>query len=169
MKNFMRYVIDAHNTIHSFSYYLNLLDQNYTLCLKSFINDCSNYCDKKKIKLILVFDGNPPFDWSKDENGMTIIFSGKKKDADTIISNNIDLAKNTILVTNDKGIKKNTVFSGCKYLSPKKFCQLIYPHYHNKSSEIQNSNKIRGLNSQELMWWKKEIKKELKKKNESPK
>ena len=164
MKNFTRYVVDAHNTIHSFPYYLDLLDRDYILCLKNFINDCSNYCDNKKVKLILVFDGNPPFDLSKNGNDMTIIFSGKKKDADTIISNTIDLAKNTIVVTKDKGIKQNTAFSGCKYLSPKKFCQLIYPNYHKKSSEIQNHNKLRGLTSQEVLWWKKEMNEELKKK-----
>ena len=164
MKNFTRYVVDAHNTIHSFPYYLDLLDRDYILCLKNFINDCSNYCDNKKVKLILVFDGNPPFDLSKNGNNMTIIFSGKKKDADTIISNTIDLAKNTIVVTKDKGIKQNTAFSGCKYLSPKKFCQLIYPNYHKKSSEIQNHNKLRGLTSQEVLWWKKEMNEELKKK-----
>ena len=111
-----------------------------------------------------MFDGNPPFDLSKNGNNTTIIFSGKKKDADTIISNTIDLAKNTIVVTKDKGIKQNTAFSGCKYLSPKKFCQLIYPKYPKKSSEIQNHNKLRGLTSQEVLWWKKEMNEELKKK-----
>lgn len=159
------YVIDGHNTIHSVSHYLNLLDKDYPSCLRTLIADCSNYCISREITMILVFDGNPPFDMPAVEGlGISIIFSGKQRDADSIIIEKAIPPKSTTVVTNDRAVKRQTAASGCKHLSPKSFFELISSPTQVSRDQKEPFEKNRALTDREFLWWKNEIEEEMKKK-----
>lgn len=160
----IKYIVDGHNTINSVPNYIDILEKNYPNCLHKIIDDCENYSFKKKIKIHLIFDGNQPFKIPQTNKDFNIFFSGEKKDADTIIIEKAKSIKNAIIITNDKDLRRQIVYFGCKYLSPNKFYDLIISK--NKKTSISNelNAKKTGLSIQEANWWKKEMLNEIKKK-----
>ena len=161
----IKYIIDGHNTINSVTNYIDILERNYPNCLHKIIDDCENYTLEKNIKIYLIFDGNQPFETPHTNENLNIFFSGKKKDADTIIIEKSKSIKNAIIITNDKDLRHQIVSFGCKYLSPNEFYDLIISKNKksSKSNEL-NAKKTGMITEQEKNWWKKEMFKELNKK-----
>lgn len=160
----VKYIVDGHNTINSIPDYIYILEKNYPNCLERIIDDCENYSLKKKIKIHLIFDGNQPFQIPQTNKDLNIFFSGNQKDADTIIIEKAKSMKNAIIITNDKDLRRQIVSFGCKYLSPGEFYDLII----SKNKKTYKSNELNakktGLSIQEANWWKKEMLKEINKK-----
>ncbi len=162
----IRYVVDGHNTIHSVSRYLELLDRDYPACLRTLIADCADYCDSRSVKIVLVFDGNPPFDLPEGGGGLSVLFSGKGRDADALVAEKAVPPKSTTVVTNDGNLKRLTGSTGCKLMSPEAFSELIAPPVRSGGGRNSERRKRRGLTGQEVSWWKREMEEELKKKRE---
>lgn len=160
----IRYVVDGHNTIHSVPLYLELLDREYPECLKRLIKDCTDYCASHSVKIVIIFDGNPPFESPKSGGGVSVVFSGKERDADTLIVEKAVPAKSTTVVTNDRAVKRMTGFEGCRQMTPEVFFELIASPSRPGSNRNSEGRKRRGLMGQEISWWKREMEKELKKK-----
>jgi len=160
----IRYIIDGHNTIHSIPHYLEILDRDYPSCLKRVITDCADYCDSRNVKIVLVFDGNPPFEIPKSHGNLEVVFSGSNRDADTVIAENSLLAKSNIVVTNDGGLKRLITASGCRYMQPEKFNELYTSSKKRNRRGSSQTGKDRGLTPQEVAWWKREMNEALEKK-----
>ncbi|MBH30675.1 MAG: hypothetical protein CMG71_01635 [Candidatus Marinimicrobia bacterium] len=160
----IRYVVDGHNTIHSIPLYLELLDRDYPSCLKRLINDCTDYCSSHSVKIVIIFDGNPPFDPPKGGGSVSVFFSGKERDADALIVEKAVPPKSTTVVTNDGAVKRMTGSEGCRQMTPGVFFQLIASPVQLDSRRNNEGRKRRGLTGQEVSWWKREMEKELKKK-----
>ena len=160
----IRYIIDGHNTIHSIPHYLEILDRDYPSCLKRVITDCADYCDSRNVKIVLVFDGNPPFEIPKSHGNLEVVFSGSNRDADTVIAEKALPEKSNIVVTNDGGLKHLITASGCRYMQPEKFYELYTSSKKKSRRGNSQSGKDRGLTPQEVAWWKREMKEALEKK-----
>lgn len=163
----IHYFIDGHNTIHSIPTYLEILDRDYPSCLQRVITDCAAYCDSRNVKIVLVFDGNPPFEIPKGHGTLKVVFSGSKRDADSVIAEKAQLAKSNIVVTNDGGLKRLITANGCRYISPEQFYELFATSKKKKARKSSQSGKERGLMPQEVAWWKREMNEALKKRNSS--
>ena len=160
----IRYIIDGHNTIHSIPHYLEILDRDYPSCLKRVITDCADYCDSRNVKIVLVFDGNPPFEIPKSHGNLEVVFSGSNRDADTVIAEKALPAKSNIVVTNDGGLKRLITASSCRYMQPEKFYELYISSKKRNRRGSSQSGKDRGLTPQEVAWWKREMNEALEKK-----
>ena len=160
----IRYIIDGHNTIHSIPRYLEILDRDYPSCLKRVITDCADYCDSRNVKIVLVFDGNPPFEIPKSHGNLKVVFSGSNRDADTVIAEKSLPEKSNIVVTNDGGLKRLITASGCRYMQPEKFYELYTSSKKKSHRGSSQSGKNRGLTPQEVAWWKREMSEALEKK-----
>ena len=160
----IRYLIDGHNTIHSIPRYLEILDRDYPSCLKRVITDCADYCDSRNVKIVLVFDGNPPFEIPKSHGNLEVVFSGSNRDADTVIAEKSLPEKSNIVVTNDGGLKHLITASGCRYMQPEKFYELSASSKKKNLQGSSQSGKNRSLTPQEMAWWKREMKEALEKK-----
>ena len=160
----IRYLIDGHNTIHSIPRYLEILDRDYPSCLKRVITDCADYCDSRNVKIVLVFDGNPPFEIPKSHGNLEVVFSGSNRDADTVIAEKSLPEKSNIVVTNDGGLKRLITASGCRYMQPEKFYELYTSSKKKSRRGSSQSGKNRSLTPQEMAWWKREMKEALEKK-----
>ena len=160
----IRYLIDGHNTIHSIPPYLEILDRDYPSCLKRVITDCAHYCDSRNVKIVLVFDGNPPFEIPKSHGNLEVVFSGSNRDADTVIAEKSLPEKSNIVVTNDGGLKRLITASGCRYMQPEKFYELYASSKKKNLQGSSQSGKNRSLTPQEMAWWKREMKEALEKK-----
>ena len=160
----IRYLIDGHNTIHSIPRYLEILDRDYPSCLKRVITDCADYCDSRNVKIVLVFDGNPPFEIPKSHGNLEVVFSGSNRDADTVIAEKALPEKSNIVVTNDGGLKRLITASGCRYMQPEKFYELYTSSKKKSRRGSSQSGKERGLTPQEVAWWKREMNEALEKK-----
>ena len=144
----IRYIIDGHNTIHSIPPYLEILDRDYPSCLKRVITDCADYCDSRNVKIVLVFDGNPPFEIPKSHGNLEVVFSGSNRDADTVIAEKSLPEKSNIVVTNDGGLKHLITASGCRCMQPEKFYELYASSKKNSRRESSQSGKDRSLTPQ---------------------
>ncbi len=161
-----RYIIDGHNFIHQIPHYLKLLDKDYIQCQKMLTNDLLHYSDTRKIIIILVFDGNPPWD-PEDETKLKVIFSGDNRSADDTI---IQLCGKfpggqTTVVTADKYILRGVREADCQTTSPEQFYKLI----KSKRQKIPKSilkEKPQYLSPSEVEEWKREMLKEIKKRKE---
>ena len=160
----IRYLIDGHNTIHSIPRYLEILDRDYPSCLKRVITDCADYCDSRNIKIVLVFDGNPPFEIPKSHGNLTVVFSGSNRDADTVIAEKALPEKSNIVITNDGGLKHLITAGGCRHMQPEQFYQLYALSKKKNRRTSSKSSKDRGLTPQEMAWWKREMNEALGKK-----
>jgi len=160
----IRYIIDGHNTIHSIPHYLEILDRDYPSCLKRVITDCADYCDSRNVKIVLVFDGNPPFKIPKSHGNLEVVFSESNRDADTVIAEKALPAKSNIVVTNDGGLKRLITASGCRNMQPEKFYELYTSSNKKNRRGSSQSGKDRGLTPQEVAWWKREMNEALEKK-----
>ena len=160
----IRYLIDGHNTIHSIPRYLEILDRDYPSCLKRVITDCADYCDSRNVKIVLVFDGNPPFEIPKNHGNLTVVFSGSNRDADTVIAEKALPEKSNIVITNDGGLKHLITAGGCRHMQPEQFYQLYALSKKKNRRASTQSGKDRGLTPQEMAWWKREMNKALEKK-----
>ena len=127
------------------------------------MDDCANYCASRSVNIDIFFDGNPPFEQQTGSDDVSVYFSGKGRDADTLIVEK-SIAKSTTVVTNDGAVKRLTGSGGCKHLSPKAFCELISIPVLTGRIRKGKQRKQQGLTSQEVSWWKREMEKELKKK-----
>ena len=160
----IRYLIDGHNTIHSIPRYLEILDRDYPSCLKRVITDFADYCDSRNVNIVLVFDGNPPFEIPKSHGNLEVVFSGSNRDADTVIAEKSLPEKSNIVVTNDGGLKRLITASGCRYMQPKKFYELYASSKKKRRRGSSQSGKDRSLTPQEVAWWKREMSEALEKK-----
>ena len=163
----IKYIVDGHNTINSIPNYINILENDYPTCIEKIIDDCELYSFKKNIKINLVFDGNPPFA-IQNNNNISIFFSGKEKDADTLIIEQSQSGKNIIVITNDKDLRRHIVSLGSKYISTYEFYYLISLKIKNTSKSNEINSKKNGLNTHEVKWWKNEMLKEIEKKKNIP-
>jgi predicted RNA-binding protein with PIN domain len=160
----IHYIIDGHNTIHSIPTYLEILDRDYPSCLEKVITDCADYCDSRNVKIVLVFDGNPPFEIPKSHGNLKVVFSGSNRDADTVIVEKTLPTKNNIVVTNDGGLKHLITANGCRYISPEQFYELYASSKKKNRRRTSQSGKDRSLTPQEMAWWKREMNEALEKK-----
>lgn len=160
----IRYIIDGHNTIHSVPRYLEVLDRDYVAGLEAIISDCALYCENKDVQMILVFDGNPPFEVQKYASNLKVIFSGGSRDADAVIAESAGGGRSTIVVTNDGGLKRLTASKGARPMSPTDFSRLISTLPKGQRGRRSFREKEQGLTPREVERWKKEMTEALKKK-----
>ena len=165
----IRYLIDGHNAIHQIKRYLDLLDRDYVLCQKTFYRDLVIYADTRIVKIVLIFDGNPPWNPPKGNKEVMVKFSGSDRDADSLIKTLAGKWKGrqTVVVTADRSILREVIAIGCQSLSPKKFDSLINRKKSKVSHNRQTNNeKPDFLTESEVQWWKREMKQALAKKKE---
>lgn len=165
----IRYLIDGHNAIHQIKRYLDLLDRDYVLCQKTFYKDLVIYADTRNVKIVLIFDGNPPWNPPNGNNKVMVKFSGSDRDADSLIKNLAGkwTGRQTVVVTADRSIIREVIAMGCQSLSPKKFDSLIKRKKPWVSRNRQTDDEKPGfLTESEVQWWKKEMKQALSRKKE---
>ena len=160
----IRYIIDGHNFIHKIPGYLKLLDRDYIQCLKTLYSDLLNYVTSRHITIVLVLDGNSPWDPPDRCPNLTVEYSGSHRSADSKI---IDLAKKwsgrqTVVVSDDKLILRSVVALGCRTISPLEFNRLVnYPDRTKRVKISGQREKFHGLTQTEVRWWKKEMERAL--------
>lgn len=165
----IRYLIDGHNAIHQIKRYLDLLDRDYVLCQKTFYKDLVIYADTRNVKIVLIFDGNQPWNPPNGNNKVMVKFSGSDRDADSLIKNLAGkwTGRQTVVVTADRSIIREVIAMGCQSLSPKKFDGLIKRKKPWVSRNKQTDDEKPGfLTESEVQWWKKEMKQALSRKKE---
>ncbi len=165
----IRYIIDGHNFIHTIPKYLTLLDRDYPACLKTVSDDIFEYCNTRKVEIVLVFDGNPPWEPPRRSGGVALKFSGQGRDADTLILEQAAKwhGRQTVIVTADRGVKREVTSLGCQVRSPQEFDLLLRGKKRNrKGKSVNHRHKDRSLSQTEVAWWRNEMKRELQKKKE---
>ena len=158
----IRYIIDGHNFIHHIPRYITLLDHDYVTCLKSLYRDLLNYSDSRQVKIVLVFDGNAPWDPLEHSNNLILKFSGPDRNADMDIIAQAEKRKgrHTVVVTEDRQIIRSVAALGCQTLPPKKFFRIIDEKIQTrKLKQTLPNEKPDRLSRTEIDWWKKEMKK----------
>lgn len=131
----IRYIIDGHNLIHTVPAYLNLLDRSYTRALQTVYKDVDTYIHSKNVKAVLVFDGNPPWEPPEETGGLSVIFSGDDRDADSVINQRARKwqGPQTVVVSGDSHIKQTAMSLGCQTAPPKDFYRLIRSRNRDRS------------------------------------
>ena len=112
---------------------------------KSFINLLGRYAKRKKHKIIIFFDGGDSmYPFEKVEHGLTIVFSGYKQCADSLIVESLGKYKNydTLLVSSDRELrdyakKLNTESVGALYFYNKISSELLEEFQPEASGEVQ--------------------------------
>ena len=158
----IRYIIDGHNFIHHIPRYITLLDHDYVTCLKSLYRDLLNYSDSRQVKIVLVFDGNAPWDPLEHSNNLILKFSGPDRNADMDIIAQAEKWKgrHTVVVTEDRQIIRSVAALGCQTLLPKKLFRIIEEKIQpRKLKQTLPNEKPDRLSRTEIDWWKKEMKK----------
>lgn len=154
----IRYIIDGHNLIHTIPAYLELMDRSYIRALEAVSKDVDTYVHSKKVKAILIFDGNPPGEPAETSPGLTIIFSGADRDADSVIADRARLwqAPQTVVVSRDRRVKETAVSLGCQTASPQDFYRLVRFKRQDKLPRPPGPKaKSEGLAPHQVEAWKK--------------
>jgi len=165
----IRYIIDGHNVINSIPKYVKLLQRDYPLCLRALYQDLLNYVDSRSVRIVLVFDGNPPWDPIEETGRFVVKFSGESQNADTVIIHQAEKWKGrqTVVVSRDRGVRRAVTGFGCQTMLPSEFNQRIEGKQKIKGREPSHREKKPGpLTQSEVQWWKAEMEKARVKKKE---
>ncbi len=120
-------IIDGYNFIFNSYFKTNVKSETLQKLRDDIVNFLSKYYNVKRNKVIVVFDGYntvEPLESKYFIQNIEIIYSKMDEKADDVI---IRLAKecgNSIVVTNDKEIKKNVEGVNCSCMSPEEFKML---------------------------------------------
>lgn len=160
----IRYIVDGHNLIHTIPVYLDLLDRSYIGALDAVERDVVSYVHGKELKVILIFDGNPPGDRAPVMGGVSVLFSGRDRDADSLIAEKAGnwRGRQTVVVSRDRHVMRSGASLGCKTLSPEDFYRLLKQKKRGKTTKpLGPKGKSAGLAPHQVESWKKVMEKAL--------
>lgn len=120
----MKVIIDAYNVLHQVMKHDRINEQER----KHFINQLTTYAKKKGHSVVIVFDGGPfLFPSTSHQKGITIIYSGPKESADTMILRYIKEHANQtmILVSSDRELCQAAQYYHVESVDAKDFYNVI--------------------------------------------
>ncbi|MFQ6674808.1 MAG: NYN domain-containing protein [Fidelibacterota bacterium] len=168
----IRYVIDGHNLMHAVGAYAEILERSYVRALEALYRDVDSYVHSRNVRAVLVFDGNPPGEPPEKTEALAVVFSGRGREADSVIARHIKKwpGPQTVVVTGDRGIRQTASSLRCQVASPEDFYRRVRPGKRSKSPKPAGPRaKSDGLAPHQIESWKKEMEQALarKKKDKS--
>ncbi|MBN1153631.1 NYN domain-containing protein [candidate division KSB1 bacterium] len=151
-------IVDGYNVIHQIKQYKDLLHIDLETARKKLIHDLKIYKFRKKVSVILVFDGAadiPIYYQEREISGLEIIYSRAPIKADPVIKEKISSRNKKdqmIVVTDDGDIRRFSQSYGAIVLSPVE----LYSRITDSETDMKLKGKYENsMTPDELELWKK--------------